>query len=460
MMSRPTGTTAKIFTQKSIIFIAVILSGFLAVNARAASVPPVQRVVMPNQLVLLVAEEHSLPFVVMQLLVNAGSRLDPAGKEGVAYLTAKGLMLGTPTKNATALNQAIDFMGASLGASATQDYAVVSLQVLKKDLAEGFGLFMDVLTNPTFPDQEIGKETKKILGAIQARDEQPMALAEKTFRKTLFPKNPYGSPAEGTPESVSRLSAKDVLQFYRASYGPSGAILSIVGDITMEEVRTKLVPALGRWSGATSKPGPINEAYAKGPQTVTINRQTTQANIVLGNIGVRRNDPDYYNLSVMNYILGGGGFGSRLMEEIRVKKGLAYSVSSFFDADKYQGSFQVVMQTKNPSAREAITLARKELEQIRKEPVSEDDLRRAKAYLVGSFPLRIDTQSKLAGFLAQVEYYGLGLDYPDRYPSLINSVTGEDVLRAGKEHLHPDEAILVVVGNLKEAQMETPSGEK
>ena len=441
----------------AIISIVALLAGLWASPTWAGSMPPVQRIVLPNELVLLVSEEHSLPFVVIQLLVDAGSRLDPAGKEGLANLTAKGLLLGTSRQDVTAMNQALDFMGASLSSSAGQDYAVVGLQVLKKDLEEGFGLFMDALTVPAFPEQEIQKEVKKIAGAIQSADEQPMALAEKRFRRTLFPQSPYGHPVEGTRESVSRLSKEDVLRFYRAFYRPNGAILSIVGDITVEEIRTRLIPLLAKWPATKAEAVPFNESYAKGPQTLTINRQITQANIVLGNIGVKRDNPDYYSLSVMNYILGGGGFGSRLTEEIRVKRGLAYSVASFFDAEKYQGSFQIVMQTKNPSAREAIALALKEMEAIRKEPVLQEDLQRAKAYLVGSFPLRIDTQSKLANFLAQVEYYGLGLDYPEKYPSLINSVTREGVLRVGKTYLHPEEMILIVVGNLKEAQMEPPS---
>jgi zinc protease len=440
-----------------IISVLVFLAGVWITPARAGSMPPVQRVVLPNDLVLLVSEEHSLPFVVFQLLVDAGSRLDPAGKEGLANLTAKGLLLGTSRQNVTAMNEALDFMGASLNSSAGQDYAVVGLQVLKKDMEKGFGFFMDALTAPVFPEQEIQKEIKKIVGAIQSADEQPMALTEKTFRKTLFPQSSYGHPAEGTRESVSKLSAGDVSQFYRTFYRPNSAILSIVGDITVEEVRTKLIPALAKWPATRVKALPFNASYAKGPQTITINRQITQANIVLGDIGVRRDHPDYYSLSVMNYILGGGGFGSRLIEEIRVKRGLAYSVASFFDAEKYQGSFQVVMQTKNTSAREAIDLALSQMELIRKDPVSEEDLRRAKAYLVGSFPLRIDAQSKLANFLAQVEYYGLGLDYPEKYPSLINSVTREDVLRVAKTHLHPEQVLLIVVGNLKEAKMERPS---
>ncbi|HUJ88898.1 MAG TPA: pitrilysin family protein [Syntrophorhabdales bacterium] len=441
-----------------IIFVLVLLLGAWVIPVRAGSMPHVERIVLPNNLVLLVSEEHSLPFVVFQMLVDAGSRLDPAGKEGLANLTAKGLLLGTARQNANAMNEALDFMGASLNSSAGQDYAAIELQVLKKDLEKGFGFFIDALMSPIFPEQEIQKEVIKILGAIQSADEQPMGLAEKTFRKTLFPQSPYGHPIEGTRESVSKLTReRDVLQFYRAFYRPNKAILAIVGDITVEEVKAKLISALAKWPANEVEAGAFNATYAKGPQTIKINRQITQANIVLGNVGVRRDNPDYYSLSVMNYILGGGGFGSRLTEEIRVKRGLAYSVVSFFGAEKYQGSFQIVMQTKNPSAREAIDLALKEMELIRKEPVSEGDLRRAKAYLIGSFPLRIDTQSKLANFLAQVEYHGLGLDYPERYPSLINSVSREGVLRVGRAYLHPEQVILVVVGNLKEAGMESPS---
>ena len=421
------------------------------------TMPPVQRIVLPNGLVILVSEEHSLPFVVFQMLLDAGSRLDPPGKEGLANLTARGLLLGTSRQSLSAANEALDFMGAFLNTSADHDYAAVGLQVLKKDLDAGLDFFIDALLNPVFPEQEIGKEVKKILGAIQSADEQPMALAEKTFRKTLFPQGSYGHAVEGTRESLSRITRQDVVRFFQASYCPNNAILSIVGDITLDEVKVKLIPALSKWAANQVETRALNVSYAKGPQTIRINRQTTQANIVLGNIGVKRANPDYYSLSVMNYILGGGGFGSRLTEEIRVKRGLAYSVASFFDADKYQGSFQVAMQTKNQSARESIALVLREMERIRKELVSEEEIGRAKAYLVGSFPLRVDTQSELANFLTQVEYYGLGLNYPEKYPSLINSVTREDLLRAGKMYLHPEEIILVIVGNLKEAEMESSS---
>ena len=169
-----------------------------------------------------------------------------------------------------------------------------------------------------------------------------------------------------------------------------------------------------------------------------------------------RSNPDYYALTVMNYILGGGGFGSRLMDEIRVKRGLAYSVGSFFDPKKFQGTFQVVLQTKNASALEAISLAMKQMEQIRKEPVSAEALQLAKNYLIGSFPMRFDTQGKLVNFLSQVEYFGLGLDYPEKYPALIKSVSREDVLRVAQKYLHPEQSLQVIVGNLKEAGLLAP----
>jgi len=156
----------------------------------------------------------------------------------------------------------------------------------------------------------------------------------------------------------------------------------------------------------------------------------------------------------MNYILGGGGFSSRLIDEIRVKRGLAYSVASFFDPGRYPGSFQIVLQTKNTSAREAIALSFQEMERIRKEPVSEKELEGAKKYLMGSFPMRLDTQGKLVNFLGQVEYFGLGLNYPESYPSIIQAVTREDVLRVAKTYLHPESIILVVVANLNEAGLE------
>ena len=418
------------------------------------AMPPIQRTVLANQLVLLVCEEHSLPFVTFQLLIDSGSRRDPSGEEGLSHLTARGLLLGTSKRNVNAINEELDFMGASLNSSSSRDYATLSLRVLKKDLDKGFDLFMEVLTQPTFPEEEIQREVEKTLAAIQSAEDQPEVVAEKEFQKTLFLKSPYAHPVEGTKESVSRLTREAVLRFYRAYYHPNHSILTIVGDLTADEVKTKLLPHLEKWQMAKIPEASFITSFAKEQKTVKINRPITQANIILGHSGVSRENPDFYALTVMNYILGGGGFASRLVEQIRNKRGLAYSVASFFDPGKYPGSFQIVLQTKNSSAREAISLSLQQIELIQKEPVSEKELEGAKKYLIGSFPMRLDTQGKLANFLTQVEYYGLGLDYPEKYPSLINSVTREEVLRVARKYLHPENYILIVVANLKEAGME------
>jgi zinc protease len=345
-------------------------------------------------------------------------------------------------------------MGASLNASVGKDVATLSLRILKKDLDKGFDLFMEALRRPAFPEEEIRREIEKTLAAIQSEEDEPGEVAEKEFQKTLFLKSPYGHPVEGTKESVPRLTREAVLRFYQTYYHPNNSILAVVGDITVEEIRKKIIPHLIQWPMAEIPKVPFTIAFANERKMIKIDRGITQANIVLGHAGISRDNPNFYSFTVMNYILGSGGFSSRLVEEIRIKRGLAYSVTSYFDAGKYPGSFQIVLQTKNSSAREAISIALEQMERIRKESVSEKELEGAKKYLIGSFPLRLDTQAKLASFITVLEYHGLGFDYASQYRSLIQSVTKEDGLRVAQKYLFPEKTILVVVGNLKEAGMD------
>jgi len=433
----------------------LVLTAFLlSPGAPLHAMPPVQRVVLTNQLVLLVGEDHSLPFVTLQFLTDSGARRDPPGKEGLADLTARGLLWGTSKRDLGAINQELDFMGASLTSSSGRDYATLTLRVLKKDFDKGLGILMDVLTQPTFPEDELRREVEKTLASIQAAEDEPEEVAGKEFQKTLFLNSRYGHPVEGTRESLQRITREDLLQFYRYYYHPNNTILVVVGDVSRDEMRSRVLARIETWPSGKIPGERFITGFADQNKTIKIDRPITQANIILGHRGVSRDNPDYYALTVMNYILGGGGFSSRLFDEIRVKRGLAYSVASFFDPGRYPGSFQIVLQTKNSSAREAIALSFQEMERIRKEPVSEKELEGAKKYLMGSFPMRLDTQAKLVNFLGQMEYFGLGLKYPESYPSIIQAVTREDVLRVAKTYLHPESTILVVVANLNEAKLE------
>ncbi len=438
---------------KALVCLGIILLIIVGAGPLSA-MPPVQRNVLPNGLVLLFSQERSLPVVTFNLLIQGGARRDPAGQEGLASLAARALLFGTRKQSMAAVNEKLDFMGASLSADASMDYAVVSFRVLKKDLAEGFRLFTEVLTEPAYPEDEVKKEVGRTLAAIKASEDEPGHVAEKAFMKALFGKGPYAFPVIGTKESVERLTNLKLRDFYGTYYHPNNAILVIVGDVGEDQLKSVILPQLEQWGMTPVPESKVEANYERGMKRVTIDRPLTQANLILGHEGITRDNPDFYAVTVMNYILGGGGLTSRLMEEIRDKRGLAYSVYSFFDAGKYQGSFQIVLQTKNASARESIELAVEQMSRVRTQLISDKELESAKKYLIGSFPLRFTTQDRIAGFWMQVEYQGLGLEYAERYPKLIQAVTAQDVLRVARTYLHPDRYILIAVANLKEAGLQ------
>jgi zinc protease len=325
----------------------------------------------------------------------------------------------------------------------------VSMTVLKKDLTTGLELLADVLTQSTFPQAEIDRQKQAIIASIRAAEEEPGIVAAKAFAAALFPDSPYGRPVEGNEASVKALQQKSLRDFFARNYRPNRSIIAVVGDVSEQEIAKALNGALRNWakgepSGQELVPAKIGES-----KVLRLNKDLTQANIILGHNGVARGNPDYYALQVMNYVLGGGGFSSRAMDSIRNERGLAYSVYSYFAAEKSHGVFEFIMQTKNETAVEAIRIATEEMRHVREQPVTEQELNDAKDYLIGSFPLRFDTNRKVAGFLSQVEYFKLGLDYPDRYADLIRKVTRDDVQRVAKQYLQPERLITVIVGNLK-----------
>jgi len=432
--------------------IAIFVLTLWALPAQASTVP--KRSVLNNGLVLLTSEQRALPMVAIELLIDAGSRHESVDRAGLANLTARLLTYGTARRNALQISETLDFIGASLASGASENVASISMTILKKDLATGLELMAEILTSSTFPPAEIDRQKQAVIAAIKAQEEDPGAVAGRAFAAALFPESPYGRPVEGTAASVKSLRAQSLKDFFSRFYRPNRSIISVVGDVSEREISQALNQALRGWSkGAAGVPPPA-PATIGVPQTIRLNKELTQANIMLGHAGVPRRHPDYYAIQVMNYILGGGGFSSRAMDSIRNERGLAYSVYSYFGADQSHGSFQFVMQTKNESAGEAIGLARDEIRKLREQSVSEQELSDAKNYLTGSFPLRFDTNRRVAGFLGQVELFGLGLDFADRYSGLIGKVTREDVLRVAKQFLQPEKLITVIVGDQKKIKVQ------
>jgi len=419
----------------------------LAVPATASTTP--QRSVLDNGIILLTSEQRALPMVSIELLIDAGSRHDLPNQEGLANLTARLLTYGTQRRTALEISDALDFVGARLSAGCGEDLANVSMTVLKKDLGTGLELLAEVLTGANFPQAEVDRQKQSIVASIRAREESPGDIAQRRFAAALYPQSPYGRPVEGNEASVKALEQKSLKAFYERYYRPNRTIVSIVGDISHQEIARALNEAFRSWQKGDPATDPVPPAKTGSAETIRIQKDLTQANIVLGHDGVGRENPDYYAIQMMNYILGGGGFSSRTLDSIRNERGLAYSVYSYFSAEKGHGTFELVMQTKNETALEAIRIANAEIRRMREELVTEEELKDAKDYLIGSFPLRLDTNRKVANFWAQVEYFQLGLDYPNRYPDFIQSVTREDVLRVAQKYLKPEKLITVIVANQK-----------
>jgi zinc protease len=427
--------------------VVLALLALAAASPAWAVGPQVVRQTLSNGVRVQVSEQTSVPMVIVDILVDAGSRFDPHGEEGLANLTADLLTEGTTTRSAEQIHEAADFIGASLSSQASEDVADLGLRVVLKDLDAGLDLWTDCLLRPSFPAKEVDRRKTAILAAIRASEDSPGAVANRAFDKTLFGQAPYGHPAEGWAETVQKLTRKDILAYYDRFYRPSRGIITVVGDVKAPEIIAKLEQRLKDWRDqAESAAAAVAAAPPPAASTVVIEKPLTQANIVLGHRGVARENPDWFPLMVMNHILGGGSFNSRLFSSVRTKGGLAYSVGSSFSGSKDPGAFKIAMQTKSSSAQEAVSKAREEIARMRSEPVSAEELDEAKKYLTGSFPMRFDSNAKVAAVLAQIEFFGLGSDYFDTYVDRVNAVTVEDVQRVAQQYLHPDDFVLVVVG--------------
>jgi zinc protease len=422
-----------------------------AVEAGGGSMPQVQRQVLANGLVLIISQDQTLPFVTMRFIADAGARHDPPERAGLSNIAAEGLLLGTPDRTALQINEQIDFLGASLSVSGGFDFSAVDFRVLKDNWAEGIDIFLDVITRPIFPEMEVRRSVRAVQSALAQEEDRPAIVAEKAFRRAVFEYSPYGHAVEGTIDALDNISRDQVQRFYDRYFRPESSILVIAGDIHPANIE-QLVARLNQWQGsAPSEEPPFEEVFVPSPRDVKIDRPVAQANIIIGHRGIARENPDFYAVSVMNQILGGGGFTSRLMQRIRVAQGLAYSVVSYFDPRRHPGAFQIVLQTQNTTAQKAIDIALQEMQRMQQEPVSEPELNIAKNYLIGSFPMRYASQRDLVRLLAHIEYYQLGLDYFTEYPDRIGRITQQDVLSAARKYLRPDEAVIAMVADLKAA---------
>jgi zinc protease len=435
---------------------AIVISLAVSLPASAA-VLTYDREELPGGAVLLVKESHELPIVTIRVSFPGGTRYEPLDKQGLASLTAGMLTRGTRRRNASTIEKLNDRTGGGAGASAGRDFSTASIRLLTRDLERGMDLLADILRRPTFPRKELGKMKTRTLGGLQRKKDRPGHLADRAFRGRLFGSHPYGRQVEGTPETIKKIRRRDLLKFHRQRYGMKGAIFIFVGDISLARARGIVMGHFGGWR---SRPGPspaepAGSGEAKDKMAIIkIDRPFKQATVLLGNRSISRRHKDFYAARVMNYILGGGSFESRITRNIREEKGLVYSAYCYFAAGMDTGHWRLSLQTKNASANQAIAESIVEIRKIQDEGVSDRELSEAKAFITGNFATRFQSSSRIAEYILAVERLGFGPGYADEYLGLIRAVTKEQVQEAAKKHIRLDEAVLTVVGNLDEAKLE------
>lgn len=400
--------------------------------------------VSPSGARVYFVESRVLPMLDVQVDFAAGSMFDPVGKSGLAALTRAALDLGAGKLDETAIAEQLADIGANLTGGADTDRASVALRTLsvrdKRDPA--LDILKTVLHKPLFDAAIFEREKARTIAGLKEAMTRPDSIAGKAFWAAMYPNHPYGRQA--TPESVAALNRDDLVAFHARYYNAANASITLVGDLSRQEAE-KMAEAIaaGLPKGqAAALPAPPEAP--KGGLT-QLAHPASQAHVYIGLPAVERGNPDFFPLLVGNYTLGGGGFVSRLMKEVRDQRGYAYSVYSYFAPLKQTGPFQIGLQTKRSQARDAIKVARDVLEGFLKDGPSEDELAAAKANLTGSFPLRLDSNKKILDNVAVIGFYGLPLDYLDQYQARVQAVTADEIKQAFARRVRPESLITVTV---------------
>ncbi len=388
-----------------------------------------------------------LPILDVSVTFDAGSARDGA-QAGLALLTNGLLDDGAGSLNTDQIAQKFEGVGAQFGLAAHRDMATVTLRSLSDAelLQPALATMAHLLHAPAFPKEAFEREVKQMMIALRAMEQSPAALAEKAFYPALYGDHPYASPSMGTQESLAALTLNDVRQFHAKYYVARNAVIAMTGDIDRKEaekIAESLISPLR--SGRVAKPLPPVKALTESVE-INIDYPSSQTHVLMGQPGMHRGDPDYFTLYVGNHILGGSGLVSRMSEEVREKRGLSYSAYSYFSPMRRNGPFIIGLQTQNDQVAEALKVAGDTLREFVNNGPTSDELVASKQNIMGGFPLRIASNSKIAGYLAMIGFYDLPLDYLDQFNPTVESVTLDDIKKAFKARINPDKMVTVTVG--------------
>jgi zinc protease len=426
--------------------VGALLLAVLASPARA--LPDIQSWSTANGARVLFVAARELPMIDLQVLFAAGSAFEPAGRGGVALLTASLLGESADGMDADAISYEFERLGAVFAPQSGVDSTQLSLRSLSDRRLFDAALvnFERVMARPAFPAPALERQRNRLLVGIRQKQQDPGALAQDAFAAALYGEHPYGRPTEGTEDSVRTITRDDLVAFHHEFYTAKNALIAIVGDLdrrAAQRIADRLSRALPRGAAAPEL-APVNGLAAA--REIRIAHPSSQSHVLVGQPGMRQNDPDYFALYVGNHILGGGGLVSRLFEEVREKRGLSYAAYSGFSARFQSGPFVAGLQTRADQTDAALAVLRETLARFVVEGPDETELADAKRNLTGGFPLRIDSNGKILAFVASIGFYGLPLDWLETYTARVDAVSAGQIRDAFRRRIDPQRMVTVIAG--------------
>lgn len=412
------------------------------------AVPKIEHWTLQNGARVYLVSTHELPMVQVRVVFDAGSSRDPPDRHGLAYLTGRMLEEGTGELSADDIAARFEVLGAEFSTAVERDMATVSLRSLTDPalLDPAVALFARILREPSFPEAALERERERLRVALRRDAQSPGRVAQKRFWRELYGEHPYAHDPMGEEAGLGAVTRTALLEHHRRYYVGRNAWVVIVGDVKRRQAM-RLAERLAGALPAGEPAPPLPAATLPGAARATrVDFAATQTHILVGQPGIRRLDPDYFPLLVGNYILGGGGLVSRISTEIRERRGLSYSAYSYFQPLRVEGPLVLGLQTKNESRDEALEVLRQVLREFVAEGPTEQELAAAKKHLTGAFPLRLDSNRKIADNLAIIGFYNLPLSYLDDFSRNVEAVTAEQVRDALRRRVHPERMLTVIVG--------------
>ena len=411
------------------------------------------RSVLSNGTPVYVVEDPSLPLVDLQVMVRTGAYLEPAGKEGVAGAVGSQMRAaGVEGRSPEDFDEEVAFLAAEMSTSIGDTMGSARFNCLAKDLDQVMGMFFLMLRKPAFDEKRLEIYRSQVLQNLARRNDSTTSIESREWTRLLRGPTHFTND-KVTKAAVEGMTRADLVAFHGKHFHPGNFILAVSGDVKRKQVIALLEKHLAGWKAAPGEPGkiPVPGAPAKPGVYMVDKPDVNQGRVGIGHIGVQRDHPDYFALRVMNQILGGGGFASRIMSRVRSDEGLAYTARSSYDFGVYYpGVFRAYFQSKSESVAHAATLVLEEIEKIRSEPVTSEELNTARNYMVEVFPRFFASASQVAGTFAREEFTGRSDDFFSTYRENIRGVTAEKILQVAKKHLTPDKTIILVVGNSKD----------